>query len=336
MFPTRVKLQPPPAGPLAVRHQQRMQRDADEEAEEENYRAASAIAASTGVAIPPKGSGVYGTSSGKALSRADWGKVLSWAVTITTLQARQAQAEEERRREEAEEAAQAAAVAAAVQAAAAPGSSEADGEEIRPAGSPQPGTPFATGLRRRFGGGSSPAADAGQAPASRQRRQPGAPLALAAGAWQALNPLHLAGAAARLPWRAAQAAGSVARWGLYRLPLVGPLLESLLEGDLSEEDMEAELRELEAELEQLEQRSAASGGGSGGSLGGGGRSLGGGGALRLSELALQYGLGMLQRSSGSPKQAIEPSNSYERTLLAEVGPGAGKSAWHGEPARGQG
>ncbi len=48
LFPTRVKLQPPPSGPAALRHQQRMAKDALEAAEEENYRAARATAVSAG------------------------------------------------------------------------------------------------------------------------------------------------------------------------------------------------------------------------------------------------------------------------------------------------
>ena len=48
LFPTRVKLAPPPSGQSALRHQQRMARDAMEAAVEENYRAARATALSAG------------------------------------------------------------------------------------------------------------------------------------------------------------------------------------------------------------------------------------------------------------------------------------------------
>jgi len=77
VFPTRVKLQAPPAGPAATRHLRRLQQDAAEEAEEENYRVAAAVAASTGVALPPKSSGIYAAvgASGKAASRQEWRKV---------------------------------------------------------------------------------------------------------------------------------------------------------------------------------------------------------------------------------------------------------------------
>ena len=52
MFPTRVKLQPPPTGPTALRHLARMQQDAAEAAEEENYRVAAAVAASRVWSLP--------------------------------------------------------------------------------------------------------------------------------------------------------------------------------------------------------------------------------------------------------------------------------------------
>lgn len=48
LFPTRVKLQQPPSGQAALRHQQRVARDALEAAVEKNYRAAKATAVSAG------------------------------------------------------------------------------------------------------------------------------------------------------------------------------------------------------------------------------------------------------------------------------------------------
>ena len=347
LFPTRVKLAPPPAGPAAARHQQRMQRDVAEEAEEENYRVAAAVAASTGVAIPPKASGIYGGSPGARLSRGDWGKVLSWAVAMQTLQAKQQllQEEEEQEEEEGEEEereqaaallcpAEAAADEAAPSLAGNRGSSRGPRQEAALA----PGA----GLRQRqlapsLGAGATAAGEeaeaaagaAGRADSSRRLRSaPGGASArptLAAslwqGLWQAVSPLRLAASAAALPWRLAQAASGAARTALYRLPLVGGPLEGLLEGRLDAAQLEAELRELEAQLAQLERhRGAAASSGAasvdGGSGGGGG---GGSGALRLSGTAVRYGLGMLQRSSGGVKQRIEPANSYERALLAEVG-----------------
>lgn len=327
VFPTRVKLQPPPAGPAALRHLARMQRDVAEAAEEDNYRVATAVAASTGVAVPPKASGIY--SGSKALNRADWGKVLSWAVAIQTLQTKQGQLEEEWRQEEKVERQQ----LAAVHQAAAEGAAGEEGSD----GSPQLGTPSPTGLRRRRrdsdGTAATSAADASQPLLAQQQRQYQAALmALVASAWQALNLLHLAAVAAHLPWQALRAACDGARWALLeaagRLPLVGGYLEELLgAGQLTSEQLESELRDLEQELEALERRSAADSNGGGSAVGGAsgaastgsmGGGAGGSGTLRLSETSVRYGLGMLARSSGSQKQSIEPSNSYERQLLGEV------------------
>lgn len=102
----------------------------------------------------------------------------------------------------------------------------------------------------------------------------------------------------------------------------------LFERRLSMAQLEAELAELEEELQRLAQleTSSGSGGEGDGSQGGGvpsSRSVGGGGGggsgtLRLSEASVRYGLGMLARSAGGPRQAVEPSNRYERQLLAEV------------------
>ena len=332
VFPTRVRLQPPPAGPAALRHQQRMQRDAAEEAEEENYRAASSVAASSGVRIPPKASDIYGggggsgsaADGGKTLSRQDWGKVLSWAVTIETLQAKQRQLEGEREQQEHEE--QNAAVEEVLAAA------EEAGDElsIRYGG---------TGLRHRRKPGNGGAGGKETADGKQRRPQsaatPSAAPALAASLWSSFHPLQLAVSAAALPWRtlhaAGGAAGSATRWALTHLPLVGSYFGGI-EELLSLAELDAELDALEQEMQQLgelaglEQPAGSSRSGKGedeeewstgqGRGGGGGGS--GSGTLRLCEASLRYGLGMLARSSGSPRQLFEPSNSYERQLLAEV------------------
>jgi hypothetical protein len=322
-----VRLQPPPAGPAALRHQQRMQRDAAEEAEEENYRAASSVAASSGVRIPPKSSGIYGSAvggggsaadGGKALSRQDWGKVLSWAVAIETLQAKQRQLEEEPEQYEEQNVAVEEVVAAAEEA----------GDELSIQYCDK-------GLhhRRKHGSGDARSEEAAD---NKQRRQqsaaaPSAALALAASLWRSFHPLQLALLAAALPWRALQAAGGAARsatrWGLTHLPLVGSYFGGI-EELLSLAELEAELDALDQEMKQqleelagLEQPASSRRSGKGEAeeawSTGKGRG-GGGGTLRLSEASLRYGLGMLARSSGSPRQLIEPSNSYERQLLAEV------------------
>ncbi|KAL4425684.1 hypothetical protein ABPG75_009700 [Micractinium tetrahymenae] len=330
VFPTRVKLQPPPAGPAAARHLQRLQQDAAEAAEEENFRAAAAAAASTGVSLPPKSSGLYaGVQGGRVLSKADWRKVLSWAVAMQTLQEKQRQLAEERRAEEAEEEG----ALAALQHQAASGA-EAAGE-TGGGGTPGPGTPSGTGLRRRrqpegsdggHGGEGSGSAGGSRGRQGRQQASIGNDMsALAAGLWGSVNPLQLAAAAAALPWRLLCSAGAAAFSLLGWLPLVGGYFEQRL----SASQLEAELRELEAELEQLEQAAVAAheecDDGASGSVGSGPGSVRGGrsgpgssGTLRLSEAALRYGLGMLQRSSGSPKAAVEPSNRYEKRLLEEV------------------
>lgn len=349
VFPTRVKLQPPPAGPAAARHLQRLQQDAADAAEEENYRAAAAAAASTGVLLPPKSSGLYaGLAGGRVLSKADWRKVLSWAVAMQTLQEKQRQLAEERQAEERE----GEEVLSLLQhQAAAEAEAQADlGPEAGDGGShtPGPGTPSGTGPRRRRRAAPS---DGGQGTAATGKAlacsTPGHPhasplpsvLALPASLWQAADPLHLAAAAVELPWRLLRWAGFTAARMLSWLPLVGGLFEQ----QLSAAQLEAELRELEAELEQLEQAAVAAARGEGGgdasgsqgsAAGSGPSGDSGSGALCLSEGALRYGLGMLQRSSGSPKAAVEPSNRYEKRLLEEVGlagVGWGRRLW-GKPS----
>ncbi|GAB4821855.1 hypothetical protein N2152v2_008901 [Parachlorella kessleri] len=98
LFPTRVKLQPPPSGPAALRHQQRMARDALEAAEEDNFRAARATAVSAGVSLPPKSSGLYSVSP--PLTKADWGKALAWAVAMQLLQQERSNQQQQRRRQQ--------------------------------------------------------------------------------------------------------------------------------------------------------------------------------------------------------------------------------------------
>ncbi len=246
--------------------------------------------------------------------------MLSWAVAMQTLRAKQDEMEEGRRLEQAAEAEQLAAAAAV---------SEAAGE-IAPEGKAVgggPATPAQTGLRRRRGGSGDSGGAAGDGatePSSSRAAEAQAAatavttavLSLAAGALRATNPLHLATAVVRLPWQVLSAAGGVARWGLYRLPLVGEHLEDWIEGTPTSEQLEVELQELEAQLAELEHGSAEAGsnGAGGGGAGGSGDST-----LRLSELAVQYGLSMLARSSGSTKAAIQPANQYERQLLDEVG-----------------
>lgn len=324
-FPTRVRLQAPPAGPASARHLARLQRDAAAAAEEDNCRAAAAVAASSGVALPPKSSGVFEAPSGKALSRSDWSRALSWAVVIEKMQQARAKLQEEQEEQEQEEqeleveagAEAAPAHEAAVAAPTAAGVAAAGAGNSN--GTSSPGTPVPAGLRRRRGGGEapSPAASAeeeGHACIAPQQAPTAALLSLAAGVWEAASPWQLAAAAAWLPWRALQATGAAARWAAVRLPLVGGRLEELLEGRLTAEQLEAELQALEAEMEALD---AAPGGGSAGSEGVS-RSGGSGTQLRLSELSVKYGLGMISRSSGSSKQAMEPANAYERQLLGEV------------------
>ncbi|KAL4437954.1 hypothetical protein ABPG77_004175 [Micractinium sp. CCAP 211/92] len=297
VFPTRVKLQPPPAGPAAARHLHRLQQDAEEAAEEENYRAAAAAAASTGVSLPPKSSGLYVGAGGRVLSKADWRKVLSWAVAMQTLQEKQRQLAEERQAEERE----GKEVLSLLQhQAAAEAEALADlGPEAGDGGShtPGPGTPSGTSVRRRrraapSNGAHGITATDGALDGSRLGHPQAGPLlsvrTLAASLWQAVDPLRL---------------------------------------QLSAAQLEAELRELEAELEQLGHAAAAAARGTGGgdasgsqgsTTDGGQSGESGSGALCLSEGALRYGLGMLQRSSGSPKAAVEPSNRYEKRLLEEV------------------
>lgn len=337
VFPTRVKLQPPPAGPAAARHLQRLQQDAAEAAEEENYRAAAAAAASTGLTVPPKSSGLYaGLAGGRVLSKSDWRKVLSWAVAMQTLQEKQRQLVEEQRAEEAE--GEAALSGLQRQAAPETGGHAAPGvkSEAGCSGTSGPGTPSDTGPRWRRPGAASDGGEGTEAAcraggsSARQRhlQLPGLP-ALAANLWQAANPVRLAAAAAEQAWRLLCWAGHAALGVLSWLPLVGGLFEQRL----SAAQLEAELRELESELEQLEQAAAAArkdedvtASGSMGSAAGSVRSAQcerGGSTLTLSEGAVRYGLGMLQRGSGSPKAAVEPSNRYEKRLLEEVCAGVG-------------
>lgn len=236
---------------------------------------------------------------------------------MQTLRAKQDELEEERRQEQAAEAEQLAAAAAV---------SEAGGEVKQDGVAGGWGPATQAGLRRRRGGsggsGGAVTEDATE-PSSRAEEVQAAASAAATAVWsvasavlQAANPLHLAVAAMRLPWQLLSAASSVARWGLYRLPLVGERLEDWIEGTPTSEQLEAELQELEAQLAELEHASAEAGSNGAGAEGGTGD-----GTLRLSELAVQYGLTMLARSSGSTKAAIQPANSYERQLLDEVGAG---------------
>ena len=93
-FPTRVKLAAPPSGPIAARHRARLQKDVEEEAQGDNYRRASAVAAATGVKVPLKTCEVYSAAvgpGGGALRREDWEKVLAWAVSIETVQKKKEQ-----------------------------------------------------------------------------------------------------------------------------------------------------------------------------------------------------------------------------------------------------
>jgi hypothetical protein len=344
LFPTRVKLLPPPAGAVAARHQRRMAADAAEEAEEENYRAAAAVAASTGVRIPPKRAGIYEAGpSGRPLSRADWGKALSWAVAMQTLQERRRQAAAQAQQQAAEAGEEAAGEAAG----------RANGVHSPPAGrangvhSPPPGTPADAGLRRRR----LRAQQEGRAsPALSRRRHAGArPRAalqpLLGALWRAANPLRwaasLAAAAAAVPRAAVALAGSAARclaYPLYRLPWVGDWLEEAVEGSLDAAQMEAELAELEDEMAALLQAQlggkhpAELGAGAGAELSADLAQLegeaqaeapagaeAGGGALCLGQDAVRYGLRMAARSSGGVRPGVEPANAYERQLLGEVG-----------------
>lgn len=243
-------------------------------------------------------------------------RVLSWAVAMQTLRAKQDELEEEQRQEQAAEVEQLAAAAAVSEAA---GEVKQDG--VASGGGPV--TPAQAGLRRRRGGSGGAATEDTTEPSSRAEEVQAAASAAATAVWsvasavlQAANPLHLAVAAMRLPWQLLSAASSVARWGLYRLPLVGERLEDWIEGTPTSEQLEAELQELEAQLAELEHASAEAG-----SNGAGAAGSTGDGTLRLSELAVQYGLSMLARSSGSTKAAIQPANTYERQLLDEVGAG---------------
>lgn len=331
LFPTRVKLLKPPPGPLAVQHQQQIEQDAAQQLEEDSYRAAAAVAASTGVSIPPKASGIYAGSASASASKQpmrkpEWRKVLSWAVAMETLQAKQRQLQLEQQQEEAAEQDSAAAQVVPNGAAAlAPAGSTASSTEQTPLS--------AAGLRRRRGPAAPDAAHAAAPPANGRRAHTVAPLlpsplSLAGSLWRALNPLHLAAAAVALPWRlgAAAAAGAarLARVCVCRLPLVGGAIEDLLTV-LESSQLEAELAELEAELAALDLPGDADslsleadvdgfGGGDSGHTGGGATT----GTLQLSEASVRYGLSMLQRSSPDIKQSVRPSNSYERQLLAEV------------------
>ncbi|PSC75359.1 ATPase family AAA domain-containing 1 [Micractinium conductrix] len=319
-FPTRVRLLPPPAGPAALLHQQRLARDEAEEAEEENFRGASAVAAATGVALPPKSSGVYGNS--KVLSRGDWRKAISWAVTLETLQAKQRQLAAEARAEEEAEAAAVAALQQRARQAQQAGRPECREGSSGTAPGSSPGTPADTGLRRRRQPATASSTSAPASSRTARRQQPAATLLTqaATGLLHTLNPVRLV----TLPWRVARSAAGAAAEALAGLPVVGWLFERRL----SMAQLEAELAELEEELQRLAQleTSSGSGGEGDGSQGGGvpsSRSVGGGGGggsgtLRLSEASVRYGLGMLARSAGGPRQAVEPSNRYERQLLAEV------------------
>eukprot|EP00887_Chlorella_sp_A99_P000837 scaffold5.g837.t1 len=319
LFPTRVKLQPPPPGPLAVRHQQRMHQDQARAMEEENYRAAAAVAAGTGVSLPPKSSGLYEAPRGWPYSRQEWGKVLSWACAVENVRRKQ-------RRMLAE---------------AQVGSGDngaGDGLRAR----------RASGMRRALSSGAADGASShtselgadglcsplldtqGPVPGSSGGSGSGGTLAAYLGlglGWLAssassgeltgwLSPWHVARTALALPRAALALLGRCLR-GALGLPRpwapggavnVGEEAERRAgELDLAAQQPSAD----EAEPAELEAAVAEHG-----SLGGGGS--GGFGTLALCEQSLRYGLGMLQRNGGGVKGGVAPENSYERQLLGEV------------------
>lgn len=92
-FPTLVKLEPPPRGPDAARHYDRLKQDEGNQMESENFSRARAVGASTGVVMPPRDSGIYAlprefTSINTALSREEWERIVSWAVSFDAMQKR--------------------------------------------------------------------------------------------------------------------------------------------------------------------------------------------------------------------------------------------------------
>ena len=297
------------------------------------------MAAGSGVRVPAKASGLYRAAGrgGRPLSRADWSKALSWAVTVETLQQRQGELLGRRRQQGAR-------------------SEEAAGLEGGTRGTGSGGTSGDGVLRPGRPGSMRRAASASAAAAGLESHgRVHEPLLPASGSTARVGLLYnssstLASAFSSLalltdllhPLRAASAALSLAvalpwaalRGAVHAALRLLPWAPPANAGEEPWERGEAEDTELEA-LIQRESLTGLLGGGDLTPVGGGGALEGAaaaaaaaarasssassaGGTLVLSEQSVRYGLGMLQASGGSLRQAVSPDNPYERQLLGEV------------------
>lgn len=82
LFPTRVKLAPPPEGAAAAKHNTRIAKDADKILARNNYRVLKTLSSAIGVVPPDAASSVY---SKRQLSLKDWTKVLAWARSMEAI-----------------------------------------------------------------------------------------------------------------------------------------------------------------------------------------------------------------------------------------------------------
>ncbi|DBA76458.1 TPA: hypothetical protein ACH3X2_008527 [Trebouxia sp. C0005] len=82
LFPTRVKLAPPPEGAAAAKHNTRIAKDADKILARNNYRVLKTLSSAVGVVPPEAASSVY---SKRQLSLKDWTKVLAWARSMEAI-----------------------------------------------------------------------------------------------------------------------------------------------------------------------------------------------------------------------------------------------------------
>ncbi|DBA81560.1 TPA: hypothetical protein ACH3X1_007333 [Trebouxia sp. C0004] len=82
LFPTRVKLAPPPEGAAAAKHNTRIAKDADKILAMNNYRVLKTLSSAVGVVPPEAASSVY---SKRQLSLKDWTKVLAWARSMEAI-----------------------------------------------------------------------------------------------------------------------------------------------------------------------------------------------------------------------------------------------------------
>lgn len=331
-FPTRVKLAPPPSGPVAAKHRARLQRDVEEEAQVDNHRRASAVAAATGVKVPSKGCEVYGAAvgpGGTALRREDWEKVLAWAVSIATVQKKK---EEVHQQETAEASSRAQQQQQQIDASLDPKSSVAQKDESKEVMGAKSG-----GLRQRWGGGDyfsssnnnnasirrvSSAVDNSQdfytEDITRESlnapllRSPSSSPEKAKSPSKTQNsfemqdsdtspavtlPLRLEGVLERLPggWLVLRTLSALkSSWDGLQQPSQNAAPAELNKTS-SGKDASPFLNkdDLASDLSAFE-------------------------PLQLSEASLRYGLAMLQRSGGTPRGSIQPENSYEKQLLGEV------------------